>query len=120
MATMMISSPVAAMQTLHTMGPRAAHAPRRRVSPEAGLALEMLGHAIEYLADEFAMECRTRGVAQARKHGSVQAIELLMAKNREVYRACPVSPTLLERLGALLHAGRQRTGHRTQRIETKA
>ena len=54
----------------------------------------MLGHAIEYLADEFALECRTRGVAQARKHGAVQAIELLMTKNREVYLACPVLPTI--------------------------
>src|SRR5580658_3298391 len=27
---------------------------RRRLSPEAGRALEILGHAIEYLADEYA------------------------------------------------------------------
>jgi hypothetical protein len=90
------------MQTLHTVGPRAAHTLRRRITPEAGRALEMLGHAIEYLADEFALECRTRGVAQARKHGSVQAIELMMEKNREVYFACPVVPTMLERLRGLL------------------
>jgi len=81
---------------------RAAHARRRRVSPEAGRAIEMLGHAIEYLADEFSLECRTRGVAEARKHGSVVAIELLMEKNREVYFSCPVQLTIFERMrGAL-------------------
>jgi hypothetical protein len=63
----------------------------------------MLGHAIEYLADEFALECRTRGVAEARKHGSVVAIELLMAKNREIYFSCPVLPTLLEKMRSALH-----------------
>jgi hypothetical protein len=103
MAAMASVSTVAAMQALHTTGPRTANSPRRRISPEAGLALEMLGHAIEYLADEFALECRTRGVAEARKHGSVHAIELLMEKNREVYFACPVAPTLMERLRGVLH-----------------
>lgn len=66
----------------------------------------MLGHAIEYLADEFALECRTRGVVQARKHGSVQAIELLMEKNREVYFSCPVMPTVKQRLQGLLRLQR--------------
>ena len=98
MATVASLSPIAAMQALHTVGPRAARAPRRRITPEAGKALEILGHAIEYLADEFALECRTRGVAQARKHGCVHAIELLMEKNREVYFSCPVAPTVKERL----------------------
>lgn len=98
MATVASVSPVSAMQAVPTTGPRKAHPVRRRMSPEAGRALEMLGHAIEYLADEFALECRARGAAEARKHGAVQAIELLMEKNREVYFACPVAPTMLERL----------------------
>ncbi|HEY9126350.1 MAG TPA: hypothetical protein VIM62_04445 [Acidobacteriaceae bacterium] len=102
MATVASVSPVAAMQSLHTVGSRAASARRRRISPEAGRAIEMLGHAIEYLADEFALECRTRGVAQARKHGTVVAIELLMEKNREVYFSCPVVPTISERLRSIL------------------
>jgi hypothetical protein len=101
-------SPVAAMQALHTVGPRAAHGPRRRITPDAGKALEMLGHAIEYLADEFALECRTRGVAQARKHGTVVAIELLMEKNREVYLSCPIAMTLIERLREMLPLQRAR------------
>ena len=98
MATVASISPVAAMQSLHAAGSRASQARRRRISPEAGRAIEMLGHAIDYLADEFALECRTRGVAQARKHAAVVAIELLMEKNREVYFSCPVTPTLMERL----------------------
>src|ERR1700729_1202792 len=77
--------------------------PRRRVSPQAGRAIEMLGHTIEYLADEFALECRTRDVASARKHGCVQAIELLMARNREIYLSWPAVPSVAERLRAFLH-----------------
>jgi hypothetical protein len=79
---------------------------RRRVSPEAGRAIGMLGHAIEYLADEFALECRTRDASSARKHGCVQAIELLMARNREIYLSCPVVPSMAERLRGLLHLQR--------------
>lgn len=106
MATAAPLSPIAAMRALHTVAPRAAHARRRLISPEAGRAIEMLGHAIEYLADEFALECRTRGVAQAGKHGCVQAIELLMEKNREVYFSCPVAPTMKERLMGWLPGAR--------------
>lgn len=80
--------------------------PERRVSPQAGRAIEMLGHAIEYLADEFALECRVREADGARKHGHVQAIELLMARNREIYRSCPVVPSMAERLRGLLHLQR--------------
>ena len=32
----------------------------RRLSPDTGRAIEMLGHAIEYLADEFALDCMDR------------------------------------------------------------
>ena len=79
---------------------------RRRISPVAGRAIGMLGHAIEYLADEFALECRTRDASSARKHGCVQAIELLMARNREIYLSCPVVPSMAERLRAFLHLQR--------------
>ncbi len=74
----------------------------RRITPEAGRAIEMLGHAIEYLADEFALECRSRDFMPAGKHARVAAIELLMARNREVYFSCPTVPTLGERLRSLL------------------
>ena len=74
----------------------------RRITPEAGRAIEMLGHAIEYLADEFALECRSRDFMPAGKHARVAAIELLMARNREIYFSCPTVPTLGEKLRSLL------------------
>ncbi len=72
---------------------------RRKISREAGRAIEMLGHAIEYLSDELALECMTGQVAMA---GGVPpriaAIELLKMLNREVYLSCPAVITLEERL----------------------
>jgi hypothetical protein len=79
----------------------------RRITPEAGRAIEMLGHAIEYLADEFALECRSREESVAvGKHPRITAIELLMTRNREIYFSCPAVPTLGERLRSLLHLQR--------------
>jgi hypothetical protein len=79
----------------------------RRITPEAGRAIEMLGHAIEYLADEFALECRSREESIAvGKHPRITAIELLMMRNREIYFSCPAVPTLGERLRSLLHLQR--------------
>jgi len=46
---------------------------RRRIDPETGRALIVLGHAIEYLADEFAHE----GGSFATHRGQVDAIQLL-------------------------------------------
>jgi hypothetical protein len=66
---------------------------RRQIDRETGRALEILGHAIEYLADEYANEGRACGSGD----GEVQAIQLMMARNREIYMACPVEPTLWER-----------------------
>ncbi len=80
---------------------------RRRISPEAGRAIEILGHAIEYLADEHALACvEERQRIGTGKHPQVAAIELLMARNREVYFSCPEVPTLSERLRAWLHVQR--------------
>jgi hypothetical protein len=91
---------------------------RRLVPQEAGRAIEMLGHAIEYLADEFVLDCmdvanenRLAGKCQvAEEHRGVppqlQAIELLMARNREIYFSCPVAPTLVERLSLWFHQRR--------------
>ncbi|HEX4756967.1 MAG TPA: hypothetical protein VH308_03260 [Terracidiphilus sp.] len=72
---------------------------RRRISPEAGHALEKLGHAIEYLADEFVHE----GVSLSANDPQIQAIQLLMALNRQIYFACPEVPTLSDRFFSLLH-----------------
>lgn len=82
--------------------------PRRRVSPEAGRAIEILGHAIEYLADEFALDCMENEseawIAGTHRgsHPQLQAIELLKARNREIYLSCPVIPSIAERLRAWL------------------
>ena len=60
--------------------------------------MEILGHAIEYLTDEFVHE----GVSFSAHNAQLQAIQLLMARNREVYFACPEIPNLGERFFALL------------------
>jgi len=70
---------------------------RRRIGREAGLALEKLAHAIEYLTDEFIND------ASPQFRGSrVEAIELLMSLNRRVYFDCPQVPTLGGRISAFL------------------
>lgn len=71
---------------------------RRRITPQAGRALEILGHAIEYLTDEFVHE----GGPLCAHQPQLQAVQLLMALNRQVYFACPEAPTLGERCLALL------------------
>ena len=54
---------------------------RRRVNWEAGRALEILIHAIEYLADEYIHDVKQISADDPR----MEAIQLLMALNREVY-----------------------------------
>ncbi len=66
---------------------------RRRISPQAGRALEVLGHAIDYLADQHIF----RYSPFPPPPDDVEAWELLKALNREIYLACPVVPTLRER-----------------------
>lgn len=73
---------------------------RRRVSPQAGRALEMLGHAIEYLTDEHVH----RGGDLSAHDPEIEAIQLLMARNRQVYFDCPEIPTVVERCRAFLRA----------------
>ncbi len=75
----------------------------RRLSPEVGRAIEMLGHAIEYLADEFALDClESRAAQRGGVHPRIVAIELLMERNREIYLSCPPMPTLTERFRSLI------------------
>jgi hypothetical protein len=71
----------------------------RCISPAAGHALEILGHAIEYLTDEHVHE----GGSFSAHDPCVEAIQLLMARNREVYFACPEMPSLGDRLRGWLH-----------------
>jgi hypothetical protein len=72
---------------------------RRRIGPEAGHALEKLGHAIEYLSDEFVHE----GGALDAHNAQVEAVQLLMALNRRIYLECPQIPSLGERWQSFLH-----------------
>jgi hypothetical protein len=71
---------------------------RRRISPQAGRALEKLGHAIEYLTDEFV----NRGGSLSATDPDLKAVQLLMALNRQVYFECPVVPTLRERCDSFI------------------
>lgn len=84
--------PAAAMLATH-------RARRRRISPETGHALEILGHAIDYLTDEYVYAGGTFSARDAQ----LQAIQLLMAVNRQIYFECPEVPSLVERCRSLLH-----------------
>lgn len=66
----------------------------RRITRDAGLGLEKLGHALEYLTDEFVHD----GCRFSEDHGRLQAIELLAALNRKIYFECGVEPTFRERV----------------------
>jgi hypothetical protein len=70
----------------------------RQLARRAGRALEILGHAIEYLADEYVSD----PAVPSAKEGTLQAIQILMSLNREIYLSCPKAPTLKERLSFLL------------------
>jgi len=71
---------------------------RRRISSEAGHAIEKLGHAIDYLADQYIHE----GGIFNRHDPELQAVEMLMTINREIYFACPEVPSLGDRWHAWL------------------
>jgi hypothetical protein len=73
---------------------------KRRISPQAGHALEMLGHAIEYLTDELVHE----GGSLSAHNGQIEAIQLLMAHNRAVYFSCPEIPGFGDQCRAFLRA----------------
>jgi hypothetical protein len=72
---------------------------RRSISPRAGRGLEILGHAIEYLTDEFVHE----GGSFSAHNSQLQAVQMLMALNREIYFECPEVPPFSKRLFSLLH-----------------
>jgi hypothetical protein len=76
------------------------HAGRRHIDPRSGRALEVLGHAIEYLTDEFVEE----GAPVTANDPRVQAVQLLMAVNRQVYFDCPIVPTFADRCRNFIHS----------------
>lgn len=71
---------------------------RRRITPRAGHALEKLGHAIEYLTDEFVVEAGSFSAGNAQ----LEAVQLLMALNRQVYFECPEAPDFGRRWRSIL------------------
>jgi hypothetical protein len=70
---------------------------RRKIDRRSGQALEILGHAIEYLTDDFVYEGASQGILNSR----LEAVQLLMALNRQVYNECPEAPRWSERIHAL-------------------
>lgn len=72
---------------------------RRSISPQAGRALEILGHAIEYLTDEFIHQ----GGSFSADNTQLQAVQLLMAINRQIYLDCPQVPPIRKRLFSFFH-----------------
>jgi len=114
MSTLTVSTPVSeewpiAAEPGHTM-PRAdvrSAAPvRRRPSREQGMALEKLGHAIEYLIDSSMSQCGKGMVADPRSP-EFQAVRIMMQLNCEVFADCePVLP-LRERILGSFGLGRR-------------
>lgn len=83
-----LAVPIARVRTRH-----------RHITPQAGRALEILAHAIEYLTDEFVHT----GLSFSSRNEQLQAVQMLMALNRQVYFECPEVPSFGERCRALLH-----------------
>ena len=57
---------------------------RRRLSRESALGLEILGHAIEYLADEYAADPAQKGPL-GNADPRIAAIQTLKSLNRAIY-----------------------------------
>jgi hypothetical protein len=73
---------------------------RRRVSEEAGEALEILGHAIAYITDGIIGGGRQFKLADPR----IQAALLMIEKSKEIYLACPEVPSIAERIRSWFRA----------------
>jgi hypothetical protein len=70
---------------------------RRQLTPAEGRALEILGHAIEYLADEYCADSEARGPFGG-VDPRVQAIQTLKALNREIYYSAAEVQPAIERI----------------------
>lgn len=66
----------------------------RRIDPRSGRALEILGHAIEYLTDEVVHESGGLNL----RTGQMEAVQILIKLNREIYFSCPVRPSFRQRV----------------------
>jgi len=69
---------------------------RRQLSRESSRALEILGHAIEYLADEYAADKADKGPLGS-ADPRVEAIQVLKALNRAIYYSGAAVPPLFGR-----------------------
>jgi hypothetical protein len=78
------------------------HPIHRRITPQAGRALDIISHAIEYLTDEFLHQ----GLAYSARDPQMQAVQLLMALNRQIYSECPEVLTFGDRFRTLLRPPR--------------
>ena len=79
----------AVSENVHALGPIRLVSPpvpfvRRQLSRESALGLEILGHAIEYLADEYAADPAEKGPL-GNADPRVAAIQTLKALNRAIY-----------------------------------
>ena len=72
----------------------------RRISAKAERGLEILGHAIDYLTDEYVHD---DGGSMSDNDPCVEAIQLLMGRHREIYIACPETPSFADRIRAWFH-----------------
>jgi hypothetical protein len=79
---------------------------QRRIAPSKGKALEILGHAIDYLADGYARRDEFSNDGDP----ELEAMRLLMERNREIYFSCPEVPSLRERLASWLGLRRRGSG----------
>lgn len=61
--------------------------------------MKIIAHAIEYLSDE----SYYHGRSVLDRGAELEAIEILMARNREIYLSCPTVSTFGEWLRKLVH-----------------
>ncbi len=80
----------------HSLGQ---HQPRRRANLQQGRALEILGHAIEYLIDS-----RMFLIHEPATPADAQATQILMQLNRQIFSECTEIVPTYRRLRNWLHA----------------
>ncbi len=73
----------------------------RHIPYKAAQALEILGHAIEYLSEAGGYEEAT--VPEERAH--LEAVQILMSLNHSIYFACPPVGSFRVRWHSFLHIG---------------
>ena len=78
---------------------------RRRGTAAQGQALEVLGHAVEYLIDS-----RMWGFGSGDPSDDREATQILMRKSREVFAECQEVRSLRERLTTWVRRSSQRDG----------